>query len=49
MLVEVIRVETSLGKIVIAYSVGRERISRRRSTVGRDVRRKLRKPHRGSC
>jgi IS605 OrfB family transposase len=42
-LAEIIRVETSLGKIVIAYSVGRERISRRRSTSGRDVRRKLRK------
>jgi hypothetical protein len=49
MLVEAIGVETGLGRIVIAYSVRRERISRRRSTVGRDVRRKLRKPHRGSC
>jgi ribosomal protein L18E len=42
-LVEAIRVEPSLGRIVIAYSVRRERISRRRSTVGRDVRRKLMK------
>jgi IS605 OrfB family transposase len=47
MLVEVIRVETSLGKIVIAYSVRRERISRRRSTSERDVRRKLRKLREG--
>jgi IS605 OrfB family transposase len=39
----IIRVETSLGRIIIAYSVERERISRRRSTSGRDVRRKLRK------
>jgi len=47
MLVEVIRVETSLGRMVIAYSVRRERISRRRSTVERDVRRKLRKLREG--
>jgi IS605 OrfB family transposase len=48
MLVEVIRVETSLGKIVIAYSVRREKISRRRSTVGRDVKKKLRKLREGN-
>ncbi|MDT7889767.1 MAG: IS200/IS605 family accessory protein TnpB-related protein [Desulfurococcales archaeon] len=47
MLVEVIRVETSLGKIVITYSVGREKISRRRSTVGRDVKKKLMKLREG--
>jgi hypothetical protein len=47
MLVEVIRVETSLGKIAIAYSVRRERISRGRSTSERDVRRKLRKLREG--
>jgi IS605 OrfB family transposase len=47
MLVKVIRVETSLGRMVIAYSVRRERISRRRSTVERDVRRKLRKLREG--
>jgi hypothetical protein len=40
-------VETSLGRIAIAYSVRRERISRRRSTVGRDVRRKLKKHREG--
>jgi len=33
-LIEVIRVETSLGRMVIAYSVRRERISRRRSASG---------------
>jgi transposase len=48
MLVEVIRVETSLGKIVIAYSVRRERISRRRSTVERGVKRKLMKLREGN-
>ncbi|MDT7887659.1 MAG: IS200/IS605 family accessory protein TnpB-related protein [Desulfurococcales archaeon] len=47
MLVEVIRVETGLGKIVMAYSVRRERISRRRSASGRDVRRKLKKLREG--
>ncbi|MDT7887680.1 MAG: hypothetical protein RQ885_01730 [Desulfurococcales archaeon] len=47
MLVEVIRVETSLGRMVIAYSVRRERISRGRSASERDVRRKLRKLREG--
>jgi IS605 OrfB family transposase len=41
MLVEAIGVETGLGRIVIAYSVRRERISRRRSTVERGVKKKL--------
>ena len=43
MFVEAIRVETGLGRMVIAYSVRRERISRGRSTSERDVRRKLMK------
>ncbi|MDT7887735.1 MAG: hypothetical protein RQ885_02010 [Desulfurococcales archaeon] len=47
MLVEAIRVETGLGRMVIAYSVRRERISRRRSTSGRDVKRKLGKLRKG--
>jgi putative transposase len=46
-LAEVIRAKTSLGKIAIAYSVRRERISRRRSTSERDVKRKLRKLREG--
>jgi putative transposase len=37
----VTRIETGLGRIVIAYSVRRERISRRRSTVERGVKKKL--------
>jgi IS605 OrfB family transposase len=48
MLVEAIRVETGLGRIVIAYSVRRERISRRRSTVERGVKRKLMKLREGN-
>ncbi|MDT7890185.1 MAG: transposase, partial [Desulfurococcales archaeon] len=37
----VTRIETGLGRMVIAYSVRRERISRRRSTVERGVKKKL--------
>ncbi|MDT7888932.1 MAG: hypothetical protein RQ885_08160 [Desulfurococcales archaeon] len=48
MLVEAIRIKTSLGKIVIAYSVRRERISRGRPTSERDVRRKLKKLKKGA-
>ncbi len=40
-LVEVIRVETGLGKIVIAYAVRRKRISRGKSTKTREVKKKL--------
>jgi IS605 OrfB family transposase len=47
MLVEAIGVETGLGRIVIAYSVRRERISRRRSIVERGVKRKLMKLREG--
>jgi IS605 OrfB family transposase len=46
-LAEVIRVETGLGKIVMAYSVKRERISRRRSTSEKDVKKKLGKLRKG--
>jgi IS605 OrfB family transposase len=42
-LVEVIRVETGLGRIVIAYAVRRKRISRGKSTKTREVKKKLRK------
>jgi IS605 OrfB family transposase len=40
-LVEVIRVETGLGKIVIAYAVRRKRISKGKSTKTREVKKKL--------
>ena len=40
-LVEVIRVETGLGKLVIAYAVRRKRISKGKSTKTREVKRKL--------
>jgi putative transposase len=40
-LVEVIRVETGLGKLVIAYAVRRKRISRGKSTKTREVKKKL--------
>ncbi len=42
-LVEVIRIETGLGRIVIAYAVRRKRISKGKSTKTREVKRKLRK------
>jgi len=40
-LVEVIRIETGLGRIVIAYAVRRKRISRGKSTKIREVKKKL--------
>jgi putative transposase len=40
-LVEVIRVETGLGRIVIAYAVRRKRISKGKSTKTREVKKKL--------
>jgi putative transposase len=40
-LVEVIRIETGLGRIVIAYAVRRKRISRGKSTKTREVKKKL--------
>jgi IS605 OrfB family transposase len=40
-LVEVIRIETGLGKIVIAYAVRRKRISKGKSTKTREVKKKL--------
>jgi putative transposase len=46
-LVEVIRVETGLGRIVIAYAVRRKRISRGKSTKTREVKRKLRRLREG--
>ncbi|MFZ8793349.1 MAG: IS200/IS605 family accessory protein TnpB-related protein, partial [Acidilobaceae archaeon] len=46
-LVEVIRVETGLGRIVIAYAVRRKRISKGKSTKTREVRKKLRKLREG--
>ena len=46
-LVEVIRVETGLGKIVIAYAVRRKRISKGKSTKTREVKKKLRKLREG--
>jgi IS605 OrfB family transposase len=42
-LADVYRVETSLGRIVIAYSERRERITRGNSTKVREVRKKLRR------
>ncbi len=42
-LVEVIRVETGLGRIVIAYAVRRKRISKGKSTKTREIKKKLRK------
>ena len=42
-LVEVIRIETGLGRIVIAYAVRRKRILRGKSTKTREVKKKLRK------
>jgi len=46
-LVEVIRVETGLGKIVIAYAVRRKRISKGKSTKTREIKKKLRKLREG--
>jgi putative transposase len=46
-LVEVIRIETGLGKIVIAYAVRRKRISKGKSTKTREVKKKLRKLREG--
>jgi IS605 OrfB family transposase len=46
-LVEVIRIETGLGRIVIAYAVRRKRISRGKSTKTREIKRKLRKLREG--
>jgi IS605 OrfB family transposase len=40
-LVEVIRIETSLGKLVIAYAVRRKRISKGKSTKTREIKKKL--------
>jgi IS605 OrfB family transposase len=40
-LVEVIRIETSLGRLVIAYAVRRKRITRGKSTKTREIRKKL--------
>jgi len=40
-LVEVIRVETGLGRIVIAYAVRRKRISKGKSTKTREIKKKL--------
>jgi putative transposase len=42
-LIEVIRIETGLGKLVIAYAVRRKRISKGKSTKTREVKKKLRK------
>jgi IS605 OrfB family transposase len=44
-LADVYRVETNLGRIVIAYSERRKRITRGSSTKVREVRRKLKKLH----
>jgi IS605 OrfB family transposase len=46
-LVEVIRIETGLGKIIIAYAVRRKRISKGKSTKTREVKKKLRKLREG--
>jgi IS605 OrfB family transposase len=46
-LVEVIRIETGLGKLVIAYAVRRKRISRGKSTKTREIKKKLRKLREG--
>jgi IS605 OrfB family transposase len=44
---EVYRVETNIGRIVIAYSERRKRIAENRSTRDRDVRKSLRRLHEG--
>jgi IS605 OrfB family transposase len=44
---EVYRVETNIGRIVIAYSERRKRIAENRSTRDRDVRKFLRRLHEG--
>jgi putative transposase len=46
-LVEVIRIETGLGRIVIAYAVRRKRISKGKSTKTREVKKKLKKLREG--
>jgi IS605 OrfB family transposase len=46
-LVEVIRIETGLGRIVIAYAVRRKRISRGKSTKTREVKKKLKMLRKG--
>jgi putative transposase len=46
-LVEVVRIETGLGRIVIAYAVRRKRISKGKSTKTREVKKKLRKLREG--
>jgi IS605 OrfB family transposase len=46
-LVEVIRIETGFGRLVIAYAVRRKRISRGKSTKTREVKKKLRKLREG--
>jgi putative transposase len=46
-LVEVIRVETGLGRIVVAYAVRRKRISKGKSTKTREVKKKLRRLREG--
>jgi len=46
-LVEVIRIETGLGRIVIAYAVRRKRISKGKSTKTREIKKKLRKLREG--
>jgi putative transposase len=46
-LVEVIRIETGLDRIVIAYAVRRKRISKGKSTKTREVKKKLRKLREG--
>ncbi|MFZ8793987.1 MAG: IS200/IS605 family accessory protein TnpB-related protein, partial [Acidilobaceae archaeon] len=46
-LVEVIRIETGLGKLVIAYAVRRKRISKGKSTKTREVKKKLRRLREG--
>jgi putative transposase len=42
-LIEVIRIETGLGRIVVAYAVRRKRISKGKSTKTREIKKKLRK------
>jgi putative transposase len=46
-LVEVIRIETGLGRIVIAYAVRRKRISKGKSTKTREIKKKLRRLREG--
>jgi len=46
-LVEVIRIETGLGKIVIAYAVRRRRMSKGKSTKTREIKKKLRRLREG--